>query len=130
MIFYPFSIFSLIVLGPIYLIGTALLIGIAKLLRKKGYQGWKALLALGLLFYVGPIAEELWIAANYAYRCYSDAGLVIYKSVEVDGFYDDSEGWRADRLLSSPYRWVEGRSSTGAGDTYWRHERVRASKME
>jgi hypothetical protein len=43
---------------------------------------------LFLLLYIGPIAEELWIAWNFDRLCKKDAGIFVYKTVEVDGFYD------------------------------------------
>lgn len=107
--FYYFSFFSLIPLLTIYAIGTALLAWIAyRLLRgKKGR--WFIMMPLALLVYIGPIAEELWIAWNFGQLCRKDAGLFVYKTVEVEGFYDDTSGWGPRQLSESKYRFVESK---------------------
>jgi len=35
-----------------------------------------------------PWIEELWIAGQFGRHCKQDAGIFIYKTLEVDGFYD------------------------------------------
>jgi len=118
--FYYISILSIVLLAVIYLIGTVLLVWLGKWLRKRWKHAWVAVTPLFLLLYLGPVAEEFWIAWNFGQLCKKDAGIFIYKTVEVDGFYDDTHGWRADKLRESGYRWIEGRGR----ESLWRHERV------
>jgi len=130
--FYYLSIFSIFPLGIAY--GLLLLIfwGIARLTR--GMPGRKALLSIvGVVFLVLPVAEELWIAWNFGQAC-KEAGTFIYKKVQVEGFYDNTHGWRADKLRASGYRFVEGRDTTSGRNSYWRHElegdQVRSFKID
>jgi len=57
----------------------------------------------------GPWGEELWIAYNFGQLCRKDAGVFIYKTVKVDGFYDDTTGWGPRQLAASGFRFVESR---------------------
>lgn len=127
--FYYISIFSVMFLGVLYLLGTGLLVWIWYRLRKWKWA-WMVMVPLFVLLYIGPIAEELWIAWNFGRLCSKDAGIFVYKTVQVEGFYDDTHGWRADKLRASGYQWVEGRGA----DSYWRHEQVgnevRSSKID
>ena len=117
---YYISFFSLILLGVIYAVGTGLLVWFGSWLRKQWKWAWIVMVPLFLLLYAAPVAEEFWIAWNFAQLCRKDAGIFIIKTVEVEGFYDETHGWRADKLRDSGYRWVEGRGV----ESYWRHEWV------
>jgi hypothetical protein len=86
--FYYVSLFSLILLGLIYVFGTMFLVWLGKTLRKRWDGAWKLMVPLFALLYIGPIAEEPWIAWNFGQSCKKDAGIFVYKTVEVDGFYD------------------------------------------
>ncbi len=86
--FYYISIFSVLLLGLIYLVGTGLLTWFGLWLRKKWKRAWMVMVPLFLLLYAGPVAEEFWIAWNFDRLCKKDAGIFVYKTVEVDGFYD------------------------------------------
>jgi len=86
--FYYVSIFSLMLLGVIYLTGTGLLVWFWVWLRQRWKNAWLVMVPLFLLLYLAPIAEELWIAWNFGQQCRKDAGRFIYKTVEVEGFYD------------------------------------------
>jgi hypothetical protein len=120
--FYYFSILSIVPLGIAYGLLALVLWGIARVTR--GVPGRKALLVvLGAVFVILPVAEELWIAWNFGQAC-KRAGTFIYKRVQVDGFYDDTHGWRADKLRATGYRFVEGRDATSGRNSYWRHEMV------
>jgi hypothetical protein len=88
--FYYINIFSVILLVLIWLIGTGLLVWLGSYLRKTRKRVWPVLVPLFLLLYIGPIAEELWIAWNFGQLCKKDAGIFIYKTVEVEGFYDST----------------------------------------
>ena len=93
MSFYYISVFSLMLLSVIYVIGTGLLIWIGYRLRGKKFR-WALVAPLALLIYVGPIAEELWIAWNFGQLCRKDAGIFVNKVVEVEGYYDATAGLR------------------------------------
>jgi hypothetical protein len=117
--FYYISIVSLILLGVIYALGTALLAGIWYWLRQKRRIGI-VMVPLFLLLYVGPWVEELWIAYNFGQLCRKDAGKFIYRAVEVKGFYDDTSHWWR-QLADSDFEFVESREH--GRKAYWRVER-------
>ncbi len=118
--FYYISIFSVLLLGLIYLVGTGLLTWFGLWLRKRWKKAWMVMVPLFLLLYAGPVAEEFWIAWNFDRFCKKDAGISIYKTVEVDGFYDDTTHWWR-QLAESDYQFVESRDNTYGG--LWRVER-------
>ena len=72
---------------------------------------------------VAPWVEEVWIAYQFGQFC-KTAGTFVSKRIGVDGFYDDTHGWRADKLRSSGYAFVEGRDHSSERISYWRHELV------
>lgn len=120
--FYYFSLFSWIAYGVVVSVAIVLL-----------WLVWTKLLTLPLknpvywLFVaailVAPWSEELWIAYRFDQLCRKDAGLMIKKTVKVDGFYDDTGV--LTRLVGRPYEFVE--SPDGQG----RYKRIeRASKEE
>src|SRR5262249_27203494 len=121
MIFYYYSFFGLLLIVLIYVLGGVLLALLWFALRR-----WKractVLLPLLVLLLVLPWVEELWIAWNFGQLCKKDAGIFVYRTVEVDGFYDDTHGWTAEDLRKSGYQWVEGRGA----ESYWRHDRLNA----
>lgn len=90
--FFYVSLFSLILLGLIYVFGTMFLVWLGKTLRRRWDGAWKLMVPLFLLLYIGPIAEELWISWNFGQLCKKDAGILINKTVEVDGYYDSTAG--------------------------------------
>jgi len=112
--FYYISIFSVVFLGLIYLIGTGLLAWIGLWLRKRWKRAWTVMVPLFLLLYIAPIGEEFWIAWNFGQLCKKDAGLFVYKTVEVEGFYDDTIHWWR-QLAESKYQFMESRDNTYGG---------------
>ena len=112
--FYYISLFSLILLGLIYVFGTVFLVWLRKLLKKRWNGAWKVMVPLFLLLYIGPIAEELWIAWNFGQLCKKEAGIFINKTVEVDGFYDDTGG-TIGIVRDGGYKWAEGPGRNGNG---------------
>jgi len=125
--FYYISILSVILLGVIYFVGTGLLVWLGTWLSKRWKHGWAAVMPLFLLLYIGPVAEEFWIAWNFGQLCKKDAGIFINKTVEVEGFYDDTHTW-TERRMNEPaepkFSFVEGRGQRSGKDVFWRHERV------
>ena len=112
--FYYISIFSVMLLGLFYLIGTGLLAALWLWLRKRWKRAWIAMVPLFLLLYAAPVAEEFWIAWNFGQLCKKDAGIFIHKTVEVEGFYDDTTHWWR-QLAESKYQFVESRDNTYGG---------------
>jgi hypothetical protein len=111
--FYYISIFSIALLGIVYGLLLLVLWGIARLTR--GMPGRKVLLAVvGAVFLVLPVAEEFWIAWNFGQACKKDAGLFVTKTVEVEGFYDDTTHWWR-QLAESNYQFMESRDNTYGG---------------
>jgi hypothetical protein len=105
--FYYLSVFSLFLLAVIYLVGTGFLLWLGSWLKKKWKHASIVMAPLFLLLYIGPIAEELWIAWNFGRLCNKDAGLSIYKTVEVDGFYDGTMHSGYENTRPGRYRFVE-----------------------
>ena len=111
--FYYISVFSLMLLGAMYVVLLFVFWGIARLTR--GVPGRKALLTIvGVVLLLLPISEELWIAWNFGQAC-KEAGTFIYKKVQVDGFYDDTRSTHAgeptqqaaESFDKSGYRFLE-----------------------
>jgi len=118
--FYYISIISIFLLLVIWFIGTGLLAWFGAWLRKRMKHAWVVMVPLFLLLYIGPVAEELLISRNFGQLCKKDAGIFIYKTVEVDGFYDDTAHWWR-QLTESKYRFVESREH--GTNRMWRVER-------
>jgi len=118
--FYYFSVFSWMAYG-LYLV---LVVGALSALWSKAFNlklanpvYWILVAAIT----IGPWSEELWIAYNFDYLCRKDAGVFINKTVEVDGFYDDTTHWWR-QLAESKYKFVE--SKDYIDKTLWRVERA------
>jgi hypothetical protein len=60
-----------------------------------------------------PFADEFWIAWRFREAC-KDAGVHVYKTATVAGFYDDTSPWNVDLLRQSGYRFIEYREPFGA----------------
>jgi len=88
--FFPWSPFSWLILGPLYLGGAAVIAFVCWLLAKTWKPAWLLAIPLLLVLAVAPLWEELGIAYNFGKLCKKDAGIFVYKTVEVDGFYDDT----------------------------------------
>jgi len=61
---------------------------------------------------LGPWVEELWIAYNFDRLCSKDAGLFVNKTVEVDGYYNDTAAG-VTRIVEPPYKFIEAPDSRG-----------------
>jgi hypothetical protein len=112
--FYYISIISIAMLAAIYLVGTAILGFIWWEIREHWKRVWLLMVPLYVLLLVSPIAEELWIAWNFGQLCKKDAGIVVYKTVEVEGFYD-ATGSALGVLRDDKYQWMEGPARDGRG---------------
>jgi hypothetical protein len=111
--FYYFSLLSVPLLGVVYGLLLLLFWGVARVTR--GMPGRAGLLGVvGAVFLVLPVAEELWIAWNFGQLCKKDAGLFVKKTVEVEGFYDDTTHWWR-QLAESKFQFVESRDNTYGG---------------
>jgi len=66
---------------------------LAKALKKFSWR-WYLLGPIAFVLLAAPWAEEYWIASRFEEVC-KDAGVHVYKQVEVDGFVDDLR--RSDR---------------------------------
>jgi hypothetical protein len=128
--FYYVSLFSLILLGLIYVFGTMFLVWLGKTLRKRWDGAWKLMVPLFALLYIGPIAEEPWIAWNFGQLCKKDAGIFVYKTVEVDGFYNGT-GATLDLVRPGNYKFIEADDEDGKGakrlefgDEKWRRAAI------
>jgi hypothetical protein len=112
--FYYFSLFSWMAYVVLASIGIVLLWFLwTKALRLKVSNPvyWVLLVAI----VVAPWTEELWIAYNFDRLCRKDAGVFINKTVEVDGFYDDTTGWGPRQLSESGYRFMESKDILAGG---------------
>jgi len=61
---------------------------LSKLLKRFSWR-WMAIVPIAFVLLAAPWAEEYWIARNFALAC-EDAGVHVYKQVEVEGFVDDT----------------------------------------
>src|SRR5262249_31194472 len=77
---------------------------------------------LAVAIAVAPWVEEISIAYDFGQLCRKDAGRFIHKTVEVDGFYDDTTHWWRQLTDESQYQFVE--SSDQSNNSLWRVERV------
>ncbi len=99
--FYYFSLFSWMAFAIYFAIVAAIIIKICETNKLSKY--WK----VGLLTvaFIAPWTEELWIAYNFGQLCRKDAGLFINKTVEVEGYYNDTGVTRLPP--DSHYRFIE-----------------------
>lgn len=63
---------------------------------------WWLLAPLAVLLMALPWAEETWIAWHFTEAC-KEAGVKVYRQVEVEGYVDDSS--RSSRKSASPGMW-------------------------
>ena len=105
--FYYFSLFSWLAWAVYGVIAVALLSSLwTKLLKLKlKHPGYWVLAAVVL---IAPWAEELWIAYNFGRLCQKDAGVFISRTMEVDGYYDDT-GIVTRLVGRAPYKFIESR---------------------
>ena len=107
MSFYYFSILSFLLATIISMILIAVLR--VTWTRKNLPKGW--LYVLIPIAIVAPWGEEWWIAYNFGQLCRKDAGLHIYKTVETEGFYNDTGTTRLPP--DSPYQFIEAPDDKG-----------------
>jgi len=106
--FYYFSLFSWMAYAVFAFIAIILLWLVwTKLLGLKVRNPVYWILVAAIV--VGPWGEEIWIAYNFGQLCRGDAGISIRRTVNVDGFYDDTSGWGPWQLQESGYRFVESK---------------------
>lgn len=117
--FYYFSVFSWILYGVVSVIALALFWALwTKLLKLKTANPVYWVLVAAIL--AGPWAEELWIAYNFDSLCRKDAGVFVNKTVEVDGYYNDTG--TVTRIVGGPdYKFIESPEGNGG---YRRVERA------
>lgn len=82
--------------------------GVLQKLRWK----WALLGPVALVLLAAPWAEEYWIARNFHEAC-QDAGVHVYKKVEVDGFYDDTMASGYELINRYGYQFMEHKASDG-----------------
>jgi hypothetical protein len=92
--FYYWTGLSWLFLLPVYIVGAGLITLLWWRLAKRVKRAWAIIVPLYLVLAIGPWVEELWIAWNFGHLCKKDAGIFIYKTVEVEGFYDTTAGLR------------------------------------
>ena len=104
--FYYFSIFSVMLYAVVISVAIVLLtMAWVWLLKFKLRNPVYWILVAALL--VGPWGEELWIAYNFDQLCRKDAGIVVNKTVEVDGFYDSTMRTAYELTKKAGYKFVE-----------------------
>lgn len=96
---------------------------LSRMLRKFRWK-WKVLGPIAFTLLAAPWAEEYWIASNFHEAC-QDAGVHVYKKVEVEGFYDGTSNWGQQGFLQVPYQFIEFKSSFNPG--YKRLEKIGGS---
>lgn len=127
------SIFGIAIAAIFYTVGALILVTLKRLLRS---NRWRQLVIapLTVLVVAAPWADELWIAWHFSALC-KDAGVHIVRSVEVEGFLNDTTRSSSEHLIGrlitdaesvtsfdrSGYRFKESRLKDGK---VWRLERV------
>ncbi len=111
--YYP-SIFSLIFIAVFYAIVLGAFRFIWVRIYKRKFSGPVALSVVALVL-VLPWLEEFWIAWNFGQLCRKDAGIVINRTVEVEGFYGDSVAGSLELVKSGRYRFIESRYNKDKG---------------
>jgi hypothetical protein len=93
--FYYWSFLNWIPITIFYLIAAVVLWILWRLIKDDKNAKY---LMFGLIpvMLILPCTEELWIAWKFGQLCKKDAGIAIYKTVEVDGFYDATRSTHAD----------------------------------
>jgi len=110
--FYYFSLFSWMAYGVAVVVAIVLLWMIwTKLLRLKLTNPVYWILVAAIL--VAPWGEELWISYNFDRLCRKDAGMFISKTVEADGYYNDTGV--ITRIVGGPtYNFIESPDGKGS----------------
>lgn len=109
MSFYYPSIFSFIFLAVLYAVVLGLIWLVWVKLAKRKFSGPAAWGVVALVI-VAPWLEEFWIAWNFGQLCRKDAGIVVHKVVEVEGFYSDPPIGTLELVKSGGYRFIETKS--------------------
>ena len=111
--FYYWSFLNWIPLTIFYVIAAVLVLILWKL--TKGDRGAPKLVwSLIVVMVVLPWTEELWIAWNFGKLCKKDAGIFVYKTVAVDGFYDATRPTSA-----TPWSKKSGKELDGRGYKFY-----------
>ena len=105
--FYYISFFSWLAFAIYFVIVVSIVTKVCQ--KSKLSNRWRY--GLLTLAFLAPWAEELWIAREFGQRCRKDAGLYVYKTAVVSGFYDDSTGWGVRQLAESSYKFMESREN-------------------
>jgi hypothetical protein len=88
-----------LILWPLYLVQLVAIGALWWVFSKLNAKLWVPLAATAVLLPVAaiwPWWEELGIAYNFGQLCKKDAGIFIYKTVEVEGYFDATRAARAD----------------------------------
>lgn len=109
MSFYYPSIFSFIFLAILYAVVLGLIWLVWVKLAKRKFSGPAAWGVVALVI-MAPWLEEFWIAWNFGQLCRKDAGIVVHKVVEVEGFYSDPPIGTLELVKSGGYRFIETKS--------------------
>jgi hypothetical protein len=107
--FYYWTGLSWLILLPTYIVGAGLITLLWWWLAKRVKRSWVVIIPLYAVLAIAPWVEELWIARNFGQLCKKDAGIFVYKTVEVEGFYDVT-GATLDLVRPGGYRFVESHS--------------------
>jgi len=96
-----FSFFGYAIMAVFYSLSFWLLV-----LMWQGIRSWRGgkiiIASLGLIVLALPWVEEIWIAYHFNEAC-KDAGVHVVKQVEVEGYYDATEGGPAEKgYIDSP----------------------------
>ncbi|MBK9160737.1 MAG: hypothetical protein IPM27_04120 [Nitrosomonadales bacterium] len=84
---------------------------LGKLLKRFRWR-WAAVGPVAFVLLAAPWAEEYWIARNFELAC-KDAGVHVYKKVEVEGFYDDTGNGGYELIKQYGYHFMEHKGMQG-----------------
>lgn len=91
------TIYSLVVAGLLLLLWYPL---------RRWRITWVPFAVVGLGSIVAPWAEEYWVASRFEELC-KDAGVHVYRKVEVEGFYDSTMRSGYELIQQKGYRFME-----------------------
>lgn len=100
-----FGLFDYIIIAVFYALAATVLLFAWLWLRR--WRHWRAvLIPVALVALIAPWADEVWIAWRFGQLC-KDAGVHVYRTVEVDGFYDSTMRSGYELIKRHGYKYME-----------------------
>ena len=108
---FQITIFGIIIIAAYSFAIVALVMALSGLLKNFRWRWW-LLVPTALLLLALPWAEEAWIAWHFNEAC-KEAGVKVYRQVEVEGFYDVTMGTGYSFIEDYGFKFMEEKTSDG-----------------